>query len=264
MGWLWCSPVMQSVFVLCGFADQSLLTTFPQRSYINKGHSLRLHLPPALIPKCSVRVFSRSPGYSRSGESKSPRPGVPSEGLRSTLRPVDQKSLRAKAGGDCCCRAGRAEAITCTVQCPFPSLCCSLLRQKPLSRPSEPSAGGLCQPQPRAACSAGTLCPREPCTGAQRRSATLLSPLGLCRRRALVSPAVHTNGCSEVGCKSRSLSPWQMQANRHRRPGPYQRAGAYGSASIHPPGPSSHQQDTDPGTEQPHRLDEGLDLGMGA
>lgn len=60
-----------------------------------------------------------------------------------------------------------------------------------------------------------------------------------------------------------------MQAGRHRHPGPYRVAGAYGSvqsnaASFRSPSPSSHQQDTDSGTEQPHRLDEGLDLGMEA
>lgn len=60
-----------------------------------------------------------------------------------------------------------------------------------------------------------------------------------------------------------------MQAGGHGRPGPYQAAGAYGSeqsnaASFHCPSPSSHQQDADPGTEQPHRLHEGLDLGRQA
>lgn len=106
MVWLWGSLIMKRVFVLCGFADQSLLTMFPERSYINKCRSLCLHLPPALLPKHSVRVFSRSLGWSRSGKSKSSCPGVPSEGLRSTLRSVDQKSLWGKASQDCCCRVG--------------------------------------------------------------------------------------------------------------------------------------------------------------
>lgn len=153
-------------------------------------------------------------------------------------------------------------------------LCCFMFRQKPLSRPSErecwlavpaPAQGSLLLSELEWALSV----PESPAPEHSAGSVTSLSHRSPCRRSALASRAVHTNSCSEVGRKSCSPSSWHVQASRHRLPGRYQRAGAYGSmqsngASFHPPSPSSQQQDTDPGTEQPHRLDEGLDLGMGA
>ena len=214
-----CADCVCSVWV----ADQSLLTTFPQRSYVQKCHRqhkcLCLRLPPALVPERSVRVLGRSPGCSRSGKSKSSCPGVPSEGLGSALRSVDQKGLWGKASGDGWCRAGEDWSNHLRRAMSFHLRSgASHSGKSPSADPLSARAGRLCQLQPSSAASSGGHRVGE-------------SP-ALCWQRDLL---VSSQPAQEKGsgfscrahrrlrgarCASCSLSSWQMQASRNRHPGP--------------------------------------------
>lgn len=125
-------------------------------SCINKRHRqkkcLCLCLPSALVPKRSVRVFSRS---------KSSCPGVSPEGLRSTLRSVDQKSSWEKASQDRCCRVG--EALRCAMSFHLRSVAsCSG------KSPSPGHERGSAVPAPQGA-PLGTVCLWGPCAGARHQ-----------------------------------------------------------------------------------------------